>query len=102
MNITYYKSLSRIAASVIVVAVPLAAASSGGACHGPDGSGSTPVGKQMKVKDLRSAEVQKQTDAELTAIVTGGKSPMPAFGKALAPPDIAGVVAFLRTIASKS
>ena len=31
----------------------------------------------MKIHDLRSADVQKQTDAQLTEIVTNGKSPMP-------------------------
>ena len=33
-------------------------------CHGPDGAGATAVGKAMKVRDLRSAEVQKQSDTD--------------------------------------
>ena len=43
------------------------------ACHGADGSGNTPAGKSMKIRDFHSAEVQKQTDAELTEIITTGK-----------------------------
>jgi len=71
-------------------------------CHGPDGSGNTPMGQRMKVRDLRSAEVQKQTDDELASIIGKGKPPMPAYGKTLSPDDIRQVVAYLRSIAAKS
>ena len=47
-------------------------------CHGADGSGQTPVGKNLKVRDLRSAEVQKLSDAEITKVLTDGKGKMPA------------------------
>lgn len=33
-------------------------------CHGPEGAGNTPMGKNLKIKDLRSDEVQKLSDAE--------------------------------------
>ncbi len=69
------------------------------ACHGPDGSGKTPIGEQMKVLDLRSADVQKQTDAALTATITAGKAPMPPFGKTLDAAQIGQVVAYVRTLA---
>src|SRR5581483_6555165 len=46
-------------------------------CHAADGSGSTPTGKAMHVRDLRSDEVQKQTDVELTKVIAGGKGKMP-------------------------
>ncbi|MBV9084904.1 MAG: cytochrome c [Acidobacteriaceae bacterium] len=72
------------------------------ACHGPDGSGNTPMGQKMKVRDLRSPEVQKQTDDELAEIITNGKPPMPAYGKSLSAADIRQVVAYLRSIAGKS
>jgi mono/diheme cytochrome c family protein len=90
---------------------PLSAAPASGAdtfkakcagCHGPDGSGSTPMGQQMKLHDLRSAEVQKQSDDEIAAIITNGRPPMPAYGKSLAAADIRQVVAFIRSIAAKS
>lgn len=70
-------------------------------CHGADGSGQTPVGKSMKVRDLRSDEVQKQTDVELTKVISGGKGKMPAFGKQLSTPDIESLIAFIRTLKSK-
>src|SRR5712691_10221178 len=35
------------------------------ACHAGDGSGNTPAGKNFKVRDLRSGEVQGQSDAQL-------------------------------------
>jgi mono/diheme cytochrome c family protein len=70
-------------------------------CHGADGSGNNPMGKTLKVADLRSPEVQKRTDAELAEIITTGKDKMPAYGKTLKPEDIKGLVAFIRSIAAK-
>jgi mono/diheme cytochrome c family protein len=72
------------------------------ACHGQDGSGNTAMGQKMKVRDLRSTDVQKQTDDELTAIITNGKPPMPAYSKILTAADIHQIVAYLRSIAAKS
>jgi mono/diheme cytochrome c family protein len=71
------------------------------ACHGADGSGSTPLGQHMKIRDLRSADVQSQTDEALTAIVTTGQKAMPAFSKSLDAEKIKGLVAFIRSIAAK-
>src|ERR1700746_4124905 len=48
-------------------------------CHGPDGKGETAMGKSMKVKDLASADVQKQPDTDLTTIIEKGKKPMPGY-----------------------
>jgi len=67
-------------------------------CHGADGSGQTPVGKAMKIRDLRSDEVQKQTDIELTKVIAGGKGKMPAYGKQLSTDQIEGLIAFIRTL----
>jgi mono/diheme cytochrome c family protein len=36
------------------------------------------MGKSMKLRDLRSADVQKQTDAQMKDIVLKGKGKMPA------------------------
>jgi cytochrome c6 len=71
-------------------------------CHGPDGSGNTPMGQKMKIRDLRSTDVQKQTDDELAAIISNGKPPMPAYGKSLTAADIRQLVAHIRSIANKS
>lgn len=71
------------------------------ACHGPDGKGTTAVGKADAIRDLGSAEVQGQTDAALTTIVTSGKGKMPAYGKSLKPEQIASLVAYIRSLATK-
>ena len=42
---------------------------------------------------------QKQTDAELTGIITNGKNKMPAYGKTLKADDIKGLVAYIRSLA---
>jgi len=70
-------------------------------CHGPDGSGDTPTGKALKAKDLRSDEVQKQSDAELAAIISKGRGKMPAFGAKFSPDVINSLVAYIRQIAKK-
>ena len=70
-------------------------------CHGPDGAGQTTVGKSMKVRDLRSAEVQKQTDADLQKIITDGKGKMPAYKSKLSVADISSLVAYIRGVAKK-
>jgi cytochrome c6 len=70
-------------------------------CHSADGSGNNSMGKTLKVPDLRSPDVQKKTDAELTEIITTGKGKMPAYGKTLKPEDIKGLVDFIRSIAAK-
>jgi cytochrome c6 len=68
------------------------------ACHGPDGSGSA-MGKKLGAHDFHSPDVQKQTDAELSAIIANGKNKMPAYGKSLKAEDIQGLVAFIRSLA---
>jgi cytochrome c6 len=70
-------------------------------CHGADGVGDTTMGKKMKVRDLSSAEVQKQTDAELTDIIAKGKSPMSAYEKQLDKEKIKQVVSYLRELGKK-
>jgi mono/diheme cytochrome c family protein len=70
------------------------------ACHAADGSG-TPVGTKLGAHDLRSADVQKMSDAELTEIITNGKNKMPAYAKTLKADDIKGLVAYIRSFAAK-
>jgi mono/diheme cytochrome c family protein len=70
------------------------------ACHGPDGAG-TAVGTKLGAHDLRSPDVQKMSDAELTEIITNGKNKMPAYAKTLKPEDVKGLVAFIRSLATK-
>ena len=68
------------------------------ACHSKDGSGSTAMGKSMKLRDLGSADVQKQSDKELTEIVTKGKGKMPSYTGKLTDAQITDLVKFIRTL----
>ena len=68
------------------------------ACHAPDGTGSSPAGKAMKVRDLSSADVQAQTDDQLFDIVSKGKGKMPGFEKSLGADKCKELVAFIRTL----
>jgi mono/diheme cytochrome c family protein len=104
------KTLSLVLiAMLILVAAPLAFAADGAAiykakcasCHGADGSGQTAVGKSMKLRDLRSPEVQKQTDQDLVKITADGKGKMPAYKGKLADDEIKALVAYMRSIATK-
>jgi cytochrome c6 len=70
-------------------------------CHGPDGAGATSVGKAMKVRDLRSADVQKQSDADLQKIISDGKGKMPAYKAKLSVADVSSLVAYIRGLAKK-
>jgi cytochrome c6 len=65
-------------------------------CHGPDGAGQTPTGKAMKVRDLRSAEVQKKADSELAAVIADGKGKMPGYKAKLSTTDIDALISFIR------
>jgi mono/diheme cytochrome c family protein len=70
-------------------------------CHGPDGAGKTPMGQKLNVRDLHSAEVQKQSDADLTRVIAQGKGKMPAFGKTLNEDQIKLLVAYIRELGKK-
>jgi len=87
-------------ALVVVLALPLSAHAQDGAalykskcamCHGPDGA-------KAAGHDLSGAAVQKQSDADLAAVITNGKPPkMPAY-KSLKPEEVTGLVAYIRTL----
>ena len=70
-------------------------------CHGADGSGSTAAGKALKARDLRSAEVQGQSDAQLLAIIAKGKGKMPGFEKSLGADTCKALVAHIRKLGGK-
>ena len=67
-------------------------------CHGPDGKGDTSMGKTMKLRDLGSADVQGQSDADLTGIITNGKGKMPKYDGKLTKDQINDVVKYVRTL----
>jgi cytochrome c6 len=68
------------------------------ACHGADGKGTTGMGKSLKLRDLSSADVQKQSDADLVNIVTNGKDKMPKYDGKLTKDQINDVVKYVRTL----
>ncbi len=67
-------------------------------CHGPDGKGETAVGKNLKLKDLASAEVQKQSDADLATVIEKGKMPMPGYEGKLTKDQINDLVKHIRAL----
>ncbi len=95
-----------LVAATLVFAVVPAHAQSGGAlfkakcapCHGPDGKGDTSMGKMLKVRDLSSADVQKQTNAELTSVIEDGKGKMPSYKGKLSGGEIKELVSFIRSL----
>jgi len=62
-------------------------------CHGADGKGK----EMMKTRDLASADVQKQSDADLTTIITKGKGKMPPYAS-LTPDQVKDLVAYVRSL----
>ena len=68
------------------------------ACHGPDGKGETAMGKKFGLRDLGSADVQKQSDAELAGIITKGKGKMPSYEGKLTSDQVQDMVKFIRTL----
>ena len=67
-------------------------------CHGPDGSAQTTMGKNLKIRDFHSADVQKQTDADLRTTIAKGKGKMPAFDGKLTGEQIDGLVGYIREL----
>jgi mono/diheme cytochrome c family protein len=70
------------------------------ACHAADGSGNTPTGKALGTLDLRSPEVQKQTDAQLIDATANGKGKkMPAYKGKLTDDQIKQLIGYIRELA---
>ena len=62
-------------------------------CHGKNGTGDTPKGKQLMARDFTDAEWQSsKKDDQLIKQVTGGGEDMPAFGKKLTKEQIESLV----------
>jgi cytochrome c6 len=99
------KAVSLVIAVLCLIALPARAQNEGATtyktkcavCHGADGKGDTAMGKSMKLRDLGSADVQKQTDAELIEITANGKGKMPGYKGKLTDEQIKQVVAYIRT-----
>jgi cytochrome c6 len=107
--VRFSKIILFIAAVLFVFTVPARAQNDGAAlfkakcapCHGADGKGDTSMGKVLKVRDLTSEDVQKQTDSQLTEITENGKGKMPAYKGKLTDAQIKDLIAFIRTLKKK-
>lgn len=71
------------------------------ACHGADGKGNTPAGKNMKVRDFASPEVAKETDEQLIEVTTKGRNKMPGYANSLKEAQIKELVEYIRDLAKK-
>ncbi len=67
-------------------------------CHGTDGKGDNAMVKVLKVRDLSSDDVQKQTDAQLTEVIENGKGKMPAYKGKLTDAQIKQLVNYIRSL----
>ena len=71
-------------------------------CHADDGSANTKAGKNTGAYDFRSADVGKDTDADLFEIVAKGKKKMPKFEQKLKKQEIKDLVDYVRSFYKKS
>lgn len=94
---------------LILALAPMALAADGAAlykakctaCHGVDGKGETAMGKKMNLRNLGSADVQKQTDQQLHDWTANGKGKMPAYKGKMTDAEITALVVHMRAFAKK-
>jgi mono/diheme cytochrome c family protein/DNA uptake protein ComE-like DNA-binding protein len=69
-------------------------------CHGADGRGNTPLGRAMKLRDLRSPETQRLSEDELSVILSKGadRGRMPGFQKKLGSETLRQLATYVRGI----
>jgi cytochrome c6 len=67
-------------------------------CHGADGMGTTPAGKKFEARDFHSADVQKESDADLIKVITEGRKKMPSYKDKLSADQIKDLVAYVRQL----
>ena len=71
-------------------------------CHGEDGAAQTARGKKLKMKDIRAADVQKQTQAQwIDAIMKGVGQDMDGYGKELGPDMSRKLADYMRELSKK-
>jgi len=70
-------------------------------CHGQNGDGNTSLGRTLHAADLRSAEVQKQSDEQLAQVIADGRKSMPSFSNSLTQGQVRALVGYIRTRATK-
>ncbi|MGK2860116.1 MAG: c-type cytochrome [Thermoanaerobaculia bacterium] len=70
-------------------------------CHGEDGAGNTPAGKQKGAPDLRTEEVQKLSDDELIKPVVEGHAGIPPMQVKVTRENSNLLVTYIRSLAPK-
>ncbi len=70
-------------------------------CHGADGKGDTAMGKNLKLRDFSSDEVQIVHDSEMKTLIENGKGKMPSFKGKLTDKQLGDVIQFVRTLKKK-
>ena len=105
-----FQRMANISLGLVLLAAPFTAYSQSSEdlfldkcanCHGKDGAGQTAKGKKLKLRDLRSAEVQKLTDEKVAELISKGNKDMDGFAKELNEKQIKDLVVYLRTLAKK-
>ncbi len=67
-------------------------------CHGKNADGNTPAGKQWRIPDLRSPQVQSLSNEQLTQILKQGKGKMPAWSGLLSAADLEHTLEYIRSL----
>jgi cytochrome c6 len=97
----------KLQASMLTAAVLIAAPAAFGdaaevyakncaSCHSKDGTGTSTMGKKLKVKDYTTAEGQKWTDAEGLKVILEGKDKMKGYKDKITAEEAAEQVKYVR------
>ncbi|MFA6959081.1 MAG: cytochrome c [Thermoanaerobaculia bacterium] len=70
-------------------------------CHGEDGAGNTPAGKQKGAPDLRTEAIQKLKDEELLKPVIQGHAGMAPIQSKMSEENKRFLVSYIRSLAPK-
>ena len=70
-------------------------------CHGNDGSANTAKGKELKVRNFKSDEFKKMTDAKAMEVMLKGKGKMEGYEKTLGKEKLEQLLAYCRELSNK-
>lgn len=106
---TFYLAAIIIAGLLSAVITPAIAGDDGATmfkakcamCHGQDATGKTPMGSKLNIRDLTSADVQKQSDEEIAGVIAKGRNKMPEYGTKLTKEQITDLEKYVRSIGKK-
>ncbi len=87
--------------AVAVQSVKSLYASKCAVCHGNDGSANTAKGKELKVRNFRSEEFKKMSDAKAMEVLMKGKGKMEGYEKTLGKEKLEQLLAYCRELSNK-